>query len=125
MNFIAEKTKIQPRYNFSINDGSSLYTNVPQEEGTNIVCKAHEEFHNYNPGIPTRFLRQMLGFVLSENSPQLNGYNYLQTRDPPWGQKRQSLLLIFFMAPIETKLIQQNGTKPTIWKRDIDDISSL
>ena len=29
-------------------DVSSLYTNVPQEEGTEIVSKAYETFHNYN-----------------------------------------------------------------------------
>ena len=43
-------------------DVSTLHTNKPQEEGTKIVWKTYEEFHNYNPPIPTCFLRQMLGF---------------------------------------------------------------
>ena len=35
----------------------SLYTNIPQEEGTNIVCEAYEKFHNHNAPIPT-YLRE-------------------------------------------------------------------
>ena len=60
-------------------DVSSLYTNIPQEEGTEIVCKAYESLHNYNPPIPTRFLREMLGLILNENSFQFIGKNDLQT----------------------------------------------
>ena len=30
-----------------------------------------------------------------------------------------------FMAEIETRIIQQSNTKPTVWKRYIDDIFSL
>ena len=49
-------------------DISTLYTNIPQEEGTEIVCKAYDSFHKYNPPIPTRFLREMLGLNVNENS---------------------------------------------------------
>ena len=48
-------------------DVFSLYTNILQEEGTEIVCKAYGSFHNYNPPIPTRFLREMLALILNEN----------------------------------------------------------
>ena len=30
-------------------DVTSLYTNIPQEEGINIVCKAYETFYNETP----------------------------------------------------------------------------
>ena len=56
-------------------DVSSSYTNLPQEEGTEIVCNAYDSFHNYKPTIPTRFLREMLGLILNENSFQFNGEN--------------------------------------------------
>ena len=76
-NFIIEKTKIgQDTILVSI-DVSSLDTNILQEEGTEIVCKAYDSFHNYNPPIPTRFPKELLGLILNENSFQFNGENYL------------------------------------------------
>ena len=57
-------------------DVSSLYTSVPQEEGTEIVCKANETFYNNDPPIPTRHVREMLGVILTENSKPMvsNGH---------------------------------------------------
>ena len=96
INFI-EKTKLGQDTILVSMDVSSLYTNIPQEEGTDIVYhEAYEKFHNHNPPIPTRYLREMLGLILKENSLQFNGENYLQTHGTN-----------IFMAEIETKLIQQ------------------
>ncbi|XP_068716884.1 uncharacterized protein [Montipora capricornis] len=104
---------------------SSLYTNIPQEEGVNIVYEAYAKFHNHNPPIQTLFLRQMLGLILNENSFQFNGDNYLQTHGTAMGTKMAVSFANIFMALIETSLIQQNDTKPRIWKRYIDDIFSF
>ena len=46
-------------------DVSSLYTNTPQEEGIEIVCKAYETFL-------THYLREMLGLILTENPFEFN-----------------------------------------------------
>ena len=106
-------------------DVSSLYTNyIPQEEGTEIVFKAYDSFHNYNPPIPTRFLREMLGLIVNENSFQFNGENYLQTHGTAMGTKMAVSFANIFMAKIETSLIQQSETKPKEWRRYIDDIFS-
>ena len=53
-------------------DVTSLYTNIPQEEGITTVCEAYEEFYEENPPIPTRYLREMLSLILQENSFQFN-----------------------------------------------------
>ena len=82
-----EKTKIGKGTILISMDVSSLYTNIPQEEEMEIVCKAYDSFHNYNPPIPTRFLREKLGLIQSENSFHFNGENYLQTRETPWELK--------------------------------------
>ncbi|XP_067017845.1 uncharacterized protein [Acropora muricata] len=37
-------------------DVSSLYTNIRQEEGIEMVCNAYETFHNNDPPIPTHTL---------------------------------------------------------------------
>ena len=69
-----------PRNAFLVSmDVTSLYTNIPQEEGITIVCKAYENVHAQKPPIATKFLREMLSLILKENSFQFNGKNYLQT----------------------------------------------
>ena len=105
-----EKTKIGKDTILVSMDVSSLYTNIPQEEGTEIVCKAYDSFHNYNPPIPTRFLREMLG---------------LQTHGTAMETKMAVSFANIFMAKIETTLIQQSETKPKEWRRYIDDIFTL
>ena len=56
-------------------DATSLYTNIPQEEGITLVCQACETFHDKNPLTATHYLRQMLSLVLKENSFHFNGKN--------------------------------------------------
>ena len=93
INFI-EKTKIGQDAILVSMDVTSLYTNIPQEEGTEIVCKAYELFHNNDPPIPTHYLRKMLGLILTENSFEFNGNNYLQTHGLQLAQKQQCVLQI-------------------------------
>ena len=75
----------------------------------------------YNPPIPTRFLREMLGLILNENSFQFNGENY----GTVIGTKMAVSFANIFMAKIETTLIQQSETKLKEWRRYIDDVFSL
>ena len=68
-----ESTRV-PRNAFLVSmDVTSLFTNIPQEEGTTIVCNAYENVHANNPPIATNFLREMLSLILKENSFQFNG----------------------------------------------------
>jgi len=48
INFI-EKTKLPSKSILVSMDVSSLYTNIPQEEGIATVCEAYEEFYQGNP----------------------------------------------------------------------------
>ena len=120
-----ENTKIGQDTILVAMDVSSLYTNIPQEEGIKIVCKAYETFHNNDPPIPTHYLREMLGLILTENSFEFNKKNYLQTHGVAMGTKTAVSFANIFMAEIETNLILQNNTKPRVWKRYIDDVFSL
>ena len=74
-------------------DVSSLYTNIPQEEGIKIACKAYETFHNNDPPIPTHYLREMLGLILTENSFEFNKKIISKHMVSQWAQKQQRLLL--------------------------------
>ena len=95
-----EQTKIGKDTILVSMDVSSLYTNIPQEEGTEIACKAYNSFHNYNPPIPTRFLREMLGLILNENLFQFNGENYLRTHGTAMGIKMAVSFANIFIAKI-------------------------
>ena len=59
LNFI-EKTKVAKDTILVSMDVTSLYTNIPQEEGIAIVCRTYETFYGNKPPIPTHFLREML-----------------------------------------------------------------
>ena len=60
-------------------DVTSLYTNIPQEEGITVICNPYKVFHENNPPTPTALLREMLGLIRKENSFQFYGRNYLQS----------------------------------------------
>ena len=84
INFI-EKTKVNKQTFLVSMDVTSLYTNIPQEEGIATVCKAFENFYRNNPPIPTQYLKEMLSLILKENSFQFNGKNYLQIHGTAMG----------------------------------------
>ena len=84
-------------------DVTSLYTNIPQEEGITTVCNAYETFYKNNPPIPTRFIREMLQLILKENSFQFNGKHYLQTHGTAMGTKMAVAFANIFMSAIETR----------------------
>ena len=71
INFL-EKTKVPENTILVSMDVMSLYTNIPQEEGINIKNE---------PPIPTRLLQRALKLILTENSFQFNGKNYVQIHE--------------------------------------------
>ena len=106
-------------------DVTSLYTNIPQEEGITIVCNAYENFYDQKPSIATNFLREMLSLILKENSFQFNGKDYLQTHGTAMGTKMAVAFANIFMASIEKEILRQSVYKPLTWKRFIDDVFCL
>ena len=88
-------------------DFSNLYTNIPQEEGIKIVCKAYETSHNNDPPIPTHYLREMFGLILTENSYEFNKKNFLQTHGVTIVTKTAVSFANIFMAEIETNSTKQ------------------
>ena len=83
INFIVN-TKVKKRTFLVSMDVISLYTNIPQNEGIEIVCKAYEIFYKDNPPGTTLifvhiYLREILRLIFKENSFQFNGKHYLQS----------------------------------------------
>ena len=121
---LKEKTKVVKEMLVSM-DVTSLYTNIPQKEGINIVCKTYQTFHLNKPPILTIYLRDMLRLILKENSFQFNGKNYLQTHGNAMGTKMAVSFADIFMATVETEIISRSHFKPVTWKRYIDDVFFL
>ena len=124
INFIEER-KVPNNAILVSMDVTSLYTNIPQEEGTNTVCKAYEAFYKNDTPIPTNSLRGLLRLILQENSFQFNGRNYLQTHGTAMGTKVAVAFANIFMSAVETEIINKSKIKPLEWKRYIDDVFSL
>lgn len=124
INFI-ETTEL-PEETFLVSlDVTSLYTNIPQQEGINTICRAYENFYGEKKPIPTHSLREILGLILQENSFEFNGLNYLQTHGTAMGTKMAVAFANIFMSAVETEILSLSKTKPLRWKRYIDDIFSL
>jgi len=121
INFV-EKTKVPHNAIMVSLDVTSLYTNIPQEEGMETVCKAYETFYPGEIPIPTNAPRKMLRLILQENSFQFCGRGYLQTHGTVMGTKMAVAFANIFMSAVETEIINKSKTKPLEWKRYIDDI---
>ena len=124
INFI-EKTRLPPNTTLVSMDITSLYTNILQEEGRNTACEAYEEFYQWNPPIPTRYLREMRSLMLQKNLFQFNGKDFLQSHGTAMGTKMAVACANIFMAKIECEILRQSNTTPIFWKRFIDDIISM
>ena len=124
INFI-ERTSL-PEDVFLVSlDVTSLYTNIPQENGIETVCRAFENFYRDNTPIPTLSLREILWLILQENSFEFNDKNYLQIQGTVMGTKMAVAFAYIFMVSIKNEIVSLSKTKPLEWKRYIDDIFSL
>ena len=70
INFL-EKTKVSEDTILVSMDVTSLYTNIPQEEGIHIVCKAYDAFYKTEPPIPTHLLQRALRLILQKTATNL------------------------------------------------------
>ena len=107
-------------------DVTSLYANIPQEEGITKVCEAFDKYHNNSLPIPFHYLIQILGLKLKENRSSSTEKSISKFTEQPWERKWRLLSPISScMAEIETKMLNKSRIKPKVWKRYIDDVFSL
>ena len=76
INFI-ENTQIPDNVILATLDVSSLYTNIPQEDGIKIVCRYYEDHYEQKLPIPTNDLRELMRLILEENSFKLNEKHFV------------------------------------------------
>jgi len=124
INFI-ENTPLPDGAVLATFDVSSLYTNIPQEEGIEVVCLYYQKHYQSRTPIPTQLLGDLMRLILKENSFKFNDKHYLRTHGIAAGTKMAVAFAIIFMAHIEKQLLAISPHKPLIWKRFIDDIFSV
>ena len=120
-----EKIKVPKNAILVSMDVTSLYTNIPQEEGIETVCRAYDMFYNNEPPVPTRLINLALRLILQENSFQFMEGHYLQTHGTAMGTKMAVAFANIFMAKIETEILSKTKYRPIAFKRFIDDVFCL
>ena len=98
-------------------DVSSLYTNIPQDEGMEACLDAIEAAEATH--IPRNALRQLFDIVLRF---RFNGQIYQQIQCTAMGTKMAPSYANLFMDRFERAFLAQKPILPLVWKRYIDDI---
>ena len=106
-------------------DACSLYTNIPQREGIEVVCQYYQEHCQSKTPIPTQSLGNLKRQILKENSFKFNDKHHLQTHGIAMGTKMAVAFAVIFMAHIEKQLLAISPHKLLICKRFIVDIFSV
>ena len=105
-------------------DVSSLYTNIPNLEGLRAIGRflsSHREYGK-DPEPSNQSLCQLLNMVLTMNSFQFNGEDYLQVAGTAMGTRVAPTYANIFMADFERLNVYTYPLQPTMWVRFIDDI---
>ena len=101
-------------------DVSSLYTNIPNNEG--ILAVAAKLRQDPTKGPIANFILDLLKLVLHSMNFNFNGDHYLQTGGTAMGTSLAPNYANLFMDRFETKALEGYPLKPLTWKRFIDDI---
>jgi len=107
-------------------DVTSLYTNIPNDEGIAACRKQLHAYRQNNPSTATMphtmSLMRLLETVLTKNNFDFNGKHYLQVGGTAMGTKLAPSFANLFMANFEEKHVYPYPTKASLWLRFIDDI---
>ena len=124
INFI-ERTVVPKEALLVTMDVTSLYTNIPADEGIEFVTQSYTDFYKETPPIPVEYLKELLNLILKENSFRFDGQHYLQLHGVAMGTKTAVSFANIYMANLERKFLATSPVKPLHYKRFIDDIGSI
>ena len=99
INFI-ENTVIPKEALLVTMDVTSLYTNIPADEGVDFVSQSYLDFYRKTPPIPVEYLKELLTLILKENSFIFNGQHYLQLHGVAMGTKTAVSFANIYIWPI-------------------------
>ena len=100
-------------------DITSLYTNVPIDEG--IECVGRSFLQHPDPKRPDATILTMLKLLLTNNDFYFRDKHYLQTHGTAMGSAYGASFANIFLGEWETRIFARNKV-PAFWIRYIDDI---
>ena len=103
-------------------DVTSLYTNIPNQEGISAVRQqlSHHRHPSENP--TNHSICELLRLVLTCNNFQFDNKHYLQVGGTAMGTKLAPSFANIFMGWFEDNFVYTYKLKPLVWKRYIDDV---
>ena len=104
-------------------DVSSLYANIPHEEGIEACRAALEKRTNCQPA--TSDLCDLMRLILTKNAFSFDDKWYLQIQGTAMGTKMAPSYANLFMASLESRFLKNQPLTPLVWWRFIDDIFSI
>ena len=103
-------------------DVSSLYTNIPHNEGKRAAMKGQEEQENPDPRQPPpEIIGELIDIVLQNNVFEFNDKAYLQIQDTAMGTKMAPAYANIFMGSLEP-ILKEGEPYILLLKRFINDI---
>jgi len=121
---ILEQTTINEDSIIATLDVSSMYTNIPHEEGIKAV---RNRLYTQNPNsenmkLPPGALSDLIKTVLTKNYFQFSDRMYHQIQGTAMGTRMAPSYANLFMADLEERLLANYPTQPKLWLRYLDDI---
>ena len=119
---IIRHLKVPPGAILATLDVTSLYTNIPNDEG--ILAASRYLFRHRDPSInPTdHSICKLLELVLKTNNFEFDNKEFLQVGGTAMGTKLAPSFANLFMGYFEEKYVAPYSKQPFLWKRFIDDI---
>ena len=119
---VNENGPLPPNVILATMDVSSLYTNIPTQEGID-ACRTFltQEFTNDQL---TSFCK-LMEIVLTRNNFTFHGDHYVQVFGTSMGTKMAPSMACLFMGSLEDRLLNSYSKKPSLWLRYIDDVFLL
>ncbi|KAJ8032973.1 Zonadhesin [Holothuria leucospilota] len=101
-------------------DVSSLYTNIPNEEGISACKVASKPIQGKTP--TKKDLGELMRLILTNNNLVFGDQHYLQIHGTAMGTKIAPSFANLFMGNLEKEFLSRQNLRPQIWLRFIDDI---
>jgi hypothetical protein len=130
LNIIKSKNKVDENTLLVTLDVTSLYTNIPQEEGANWVTEFYSEtlsqWSNYSPGllpVKPETVKEMILFVLKNSTFEFDNEFYVQNYGTTMGSSFSVRFANIYMHQFLKNFFQKHPSlKPEYVARLIDDI---
>ena len=119
---ILNKLTTQPGMLLCTLDITSLYTNIPHNEGIYSIKEILAIYRTPNNLPHNNYIIELLEVVLTNNHFEFNDKHYHQMSGTAMGTKLAPSYSNLFMTKIEEKYVYTYPLQPKLWKSFIDDI---